>query len=93
MPEVTISEEAESLAQVNLFRRLTADELEQLAEAVDQVRYKAGDTIFNEMDKGDALYVVDAGSGDIWVRDEDVKPVIAYFNLLFGHTSGKHKKR
>ncbi|HLA12421.1 MAG TPA: DUF1003 domain-containing protein [Pyrinomonadaceae bacterium] len=75
MPEENSSEVAQSLAQVSLFQRLTGDELEQLAVAVDQVRYRSGDTIFNELDKGDALYVVDSGSVDIWVRDEDVKPV------------------
>jgi len=49
MPEENQSEEAQSLAQVNLFRRLTADELEQLAEAWDQVWYKAGEKIFSEI--------------------------------------------
>jgi uncharacterized membrane protein len=39
------------------------------------VQYAAGQTIFNENDKGDALYVVDSGSVRIWVRDEDIKPV------------------
>lgn len=73
--EITLSDEAESLSRVQMFARLTNEELEQLAEAVDQVDYKAGEIIFNEQDKGDALYVVDSGSVRIWVRDEDVKPV------------------
>jgi CRP/FNR family transcriptional regulator, cyclic AMP receptor protein len=73
--ELRLSDEAESLSRVQLFRRLTAEELEQLAEEVDQVIYKPGQTIFNEQDKGDALYVVDSGSVRIWVLDEDVKPV------------------
>lgn len=70
-----MSDEAQSLAQVSLFRRLSPEELEQLAKSVDQVLYKGGDTIFNEQDKGDALYVVDSGAVQIWVRDEDVKTV------------------
>src|SRR5262249_21250052 len=73
--EMSLSDEAESLSRVQLFRRLTPEELEQLAREVDQVLYKAGETIFNEQDRGDALYVVDAGSIRIWVLDEDVKPV------------------
>ena len=73
--EINLSDEAQSLAQVNLFRRLTPQELEKLAEEVDQVSYKAGEVIFNEHDKGDALYVVDSGSIRLWVVDEDVKPV------------------
>ncbi len=74
-PEPPLTSEAESLSQVPLFRRLSSDELEQLAAEVDQVQYPAGETIFSEHDKGDALYVVESGSIRIWVLDEDVKPV------------------
>ena len=70
-----LSHEAESLKRVSLFKRLEADELENLAAAVDQVNYKSGETIFNESDRGDALYVIDSGSVRIWVLDEDIKPV------------------
>lgn len=73
--EIVLSERAESLSNVPLFRRLTPAELEQLAAEVDQVRFSGNETIFNEQDKGDALYVVDSGSVRIWVLDEDVKPV------------------
>ncbi|HUE84077.1 MAG TPA: DUF1003 domain-containing protein [Pyrinomonadaceae bacterium] len=73
--DIVLSERAESLSKVPLFRRLTPAELEQLAAEVDQVRFSGNETIFNEQDKGDALYVVDSGSVRIWVLDEDVKPV------------------
>jgi uncharacterized membrane protein len=73
--ENPLSDEAESLSRVPLFKRLTSAEVQQLAEEVDQVRFGANETIFNEQDKGDALYVVDSGSVRIWVLDEDVKPV------------------
>jgi len=73
--EKTLTEEAESLSQVPLFKRLEPHELEKLAEEVDQVNYKAGDIIFNERDRGDALYVVETGSVRIWVWDEDVQEV------------------
>src|SRR2546423_1264886 len=70
-----LSEEAQSLARVPLFKRLEADELERLAEEIDQVNYPAGETIFNEHDRGDALYILEEGSVRIWVYDEDVKDV------------------
>src|SRR5437870_12500353 len=70
-----LSDEAQSLARVPLFKRLEPHELEKLAEEVDQVDYKAGEVIFNERDKGDALYVVETGAVRIWVMDEDVQPV------------------
>lgn len=73
--EFALSDEAESLSRVPLFKRLTPAELEHLAEEVDQADYKAGTVIFNERDKGDALYVVETGLVQIWVMDEDVLPV------------------
>jgi uncharacterized membrane protein len=73
--DIIPSDEADSLSRIPLFKRLTSDELEQLAREVDQVQFDADETIFNEQDKGDALYVVEAGLVRIWVLDEDVKPV------------------
>ena len=73
--ENPLSPEAESLSRVSLFKRLEREELEHLATEVDQVNYKTGETIFNENDKGDALYVVDSGSVRIWVLDQDANPV------------------
>jgi len=70
-----LSDEAESLSRVPLFKRLEPHELEHLAEDVAQVDFKAGETIFNEHDLGDGLYVVETGSVRIWVMDEDVKEV------------------
>src|SRR3989454_7942195 len=74
-PLNNLSHEAQSLSSIPLFKRLTPEELEQLALGVDQVNFKAEETVFNEQDNGDALYVVDSGQVRIWVMDEDVKPV------------------
>src|SRR5713101_4340626 len=70
-----LSDEAQSLARVPLFKRLEPHELEKLAEEIDQVNYKAGEVIFNEHDRGDALYVLEEGSVRIWVTDEDMQEV------------------
>jgi len=70
-----LSDEAQSLARVPLFKRLEPHELEHLAEEVDQVNYQAGETIFHEHDRGDALYILEEGSVRIWVMDEDVNEV------------------
>src|ERR1044071_7444770 len=76
MPDLDeLSEEAQSLARIPIFKRLEPHELEHLAQEVDQVDFKAGDTIFNEHDRGDSLYVVETGAVRIWVFDEDVKEV------------------
>jgi len=73
--ENNLSEEAQSLARIPIFKRLEPHELEHLAEDVDQVNYTAGQTIFNEHDLGDGLYVVETGSVRIWVMDADVNEV------------------
>jgi len=70
-----LSEEAQGLARVPLFKRLEPHELEHLAEEIDQVNYKAGETIFHEHDRGDALYVLEEGAVRIWVTDEDLEEV------------------
>jgi uncharacterized membrane protein len=70
-----LSDEAQSLARIPLFKRLEPHELEHLAEEIDQVNYPAGETIFHENDHGDALYVVEEGSVRIWVYDQDVNDV------------------
>jgi uncharacterized membrane protein len=69
------SEEAQALSKIPLFKQLDQTELENLAESVDQVKYKAGEVIFHANDAGDALYVIDEGSVRIWVHDADVKEV------------------
>lgn len=71
----TLSDEAQSLARVPLFKRLEPHELEKLAEEIDQVNFKAGQTIFSEHDRGDALYVLEEGAVRIWVTDEDLQEV------------------
>ena len=76
MADITqLSDEAQSLARVPLFKRLEPHELEKLAEEIDQVNFKAGETIFNEHDRGDALYILEEGAVRIWVMDEDVNEV------------------
>jgi CRP/FNR family cyclic AMP-dependent transcriptional regulator len=49
--------------------------LAKLAEEVDQVSFKSGETIFHEYDQGDALYVVESGAVRIWVHDDDVQQI------------------
>ena len=70
-----LSGEAQSLARVPLFKRLEPDELEKLADEMERVEFKAGETIFNEHDRGDSLYILESGAVRIWVFDEDVKEV------------------
>ena len=73
--ESELSDEAQHLSQIPMFKQLDFQELENLAKCVDQVKYKAGEDVFHEHDRGDALYVVESGSIRVWVRDEDVQDI------------------
>ncbi len=73
--QLSRSEEAEALSKIPIFNQLDQTELENLAESVDQVTFRAGEVVFHENDPGDALYVIDEGTVRIWVRDEDVQEV------------------
>jgi uncharacterized membrane protein len=70
-----LSDEAQHLALVPLFRQLNERDLTNLAEEVDQVFFKSGEVIFHEYDQGDALYLVESGAVRIWVHDDDVQQI------------------
>ncbi len=73
--DITLSDEVRSLSLIPMFKQLDAVELEKLAELMEQVPFKAGQTIFHKHDPGDALYVVEAGAVRRWVLDEDARQV------------------
>lgn len=63
------------LAAISLFKDLSPEALEKMSSLLENVNFKAGDAVFHERDKGDALYVVHSGKVRIWVHDEDSKEV------------------
>jgi uncharacterized membrane protein len=69
------SDKARHLALVPLFGQLDEHELAKLADEVDEVSFKSGQTIFHENDQGDALYVIERGAVCIWVTDEDLQQI------------------
>ena len=73
--ESALSDEAQHLSQIPMFKQLDSLELENLANCIDQVTYRGGEDVFHEHDCGDALYIVESGSVRIWVRDEDIQDI------------------
>jgi|SRR6266853_4403339 len=63
------------LAAVSLFKNLAPDALAKMTSLMENVSFKAGEIIFHEHERGDALYVVHSGKIRIWVRDEDARDV------------------
>jgi uncharacterized membrane protein len=63
------------LAAISLFKDLAPEALEKMSSLMENVSFKAGETIFHARERGDALYVVHSGKVRIWVHDEDCKEV------------------
>jgi len=70
-----LSDEAQHLALVPLFRNLNEHDLAELAKEVDQVFFKSDESIFHAFDQGDALYLIESGAVRIWVHDDDVQQI------------------
>src|SRR5437870_5963372 len=68
---MTDGKEYLDLAANPLFRQLSSDALEKISGLMVKESYNASDTIFLAGERGDALYVVNAGKVRVWVRDSD----------------------
>ena len=68
---MTDGKEYFGLAANPLFRQLSSEALDEISGLMVKESHKAGNTIFLEGERGDALYVVDSGKVRIWVRDGD----------------------
>ncbi len=62
----TLVEKALFLRSVDLFDGLRGEDLLELADAMQEVRCPAGQTLFEEGEPGDSLYIVAAGRVDLY---------------------------
>lgn len=62
--------EADLLKEVSLFHFLDDQERVALAERLTQVRFQAGEIIFQINDPGDALYVISSGSTEVFLKND-----------------------
>ncbi len=58
---------SELLAQIPLFDSLAADDRDALAGRMTERRFKAGDSVFNQGDRGSSMYVVVSGAARIFL--------------------------
>src|SRR5688572_16733718 len=61
--------ESEVLRNIPIFQLLDDSELKSLAEALDEVRYLAGQIIFSVGDEGGTMFVVKSGRVELYIRD------------------------
>ncbi|MGI8467873.1 MAG: DUF1003 domain-containing protein [Pyrinomonadaceae bacterium] len=81
---------AAALAEVELFNRLDAQELESLAEVIDSVALKENEIIFHAGEPGESLYIVKSGAVELFIKDTAGQKIIltvAEKNDLFGELS------
>jgi uncharacterized membrane protein len=71
-----MSTTADMLAEVPLFALLDDQERALLAERVDVVRFKAGETIFNFGDPGDAMYILKTGEVELSFKNKTGERVV-----------------
>lgn len=78
------------LAEVELFKLLDDQELEEFAAVVDTESVRAGDTVFRIGDHGESLYIVKSGELELFVKDTAGQRIIlkvAERDDLFGEIS------
>jgi CRP-like cAMP-binding protein len=60
------------LAEVELFRALPPTEAHAVVPYVEERRFRAGDTVFEQGDTGDALYLITEGEAQVLDRDREL---------------------
>jgi len=58
----------ETLSKVPVFSKLSPSEIQELAEELTDVSFRAGETIIRQGDKGDAMFILE--SGEVEIVDE-----------------------
>ena len=57
------------LANIKMFELLDDDDRVELANVIDELKMPAGHTLFQAGDPGDALYIVQAGEIELFIKD------------------------
>lgn len=70
------SPQARIVSAIPLFQSMEEFEVKLLADLLEEVTYAAGETIFEQDEPGDAMYILYSGAVRIWTRDEDGNEVV-----------------
>src|ERR1044071_5603394 len=68
--------EPSALEDVDFFRILGDEDRRELAEVVDLIKLSDGETLFRAGDLGESLFLVRAGEGELYVRDNAGQKII-----------------
>jgi CRP-like cAMP-binding protein len=81
---MSLDARVEFLQTVSLFEGMNQRELRRFAEELPAKRYAAGETVFFQGDRGDALYIVRSGLFRVYIHGEDGKEISV---VLYGPRS------
>ncbi len=89
-----LSELAERLKRIEIFRNVSLANLENLSRAITGQTFEDGHVLFNQGDEGNAMYLIEEGCVDIYVMDRSQRErmlrrfeageVVGEFSLLDG---------
>jgi len=74
MASLTVIEKMMLIRQVPIFAELDPDDLEELADIVEEARVDAGKDVFREGDPGDAVYLIVKGEVTVFTGGHDDRP-------------------
>jgi CRP/FNR family transcriptional regulator, cyclic AMP receptor protein len=78
------------LRTIGPFAQIPTGPLRPVAEAVEVLRFNAGDMIVRQGDPGDAVYGLTDGAAEVWLEDPPQRPVLLRTmrsGQLFGETA------
>ena len=74
MASLTVIEKMMLIRQVPIFAEIDADDLEELAQVVEERRIEPGKHLFNEGDVGDAVYLIIKGTLQVFTGGTGDRP-------------------
>jgi CRP-like cAMP-binding protein len=86
----SLEQKIDALRAIGLFAELPTARLRPVAQAVEVVRFGAGEVIFRQGDPGDAVYALIGGTAEVWLEHVPDRPVLLRTlrsGQLFGETA------
>ncbi len=86
----SLAQKIDALRAIGPFAELPTARLRPVAEAVEVVRFGAGEVIVRQGDPGDAVYALIGGTADVWLEHAPDRPVLLRTmrsGQLFGETA------
>jgi uncharacterized membrane protein len=68
--------DASILSEIEHLRELSTEDQAALADKIDLMRYRAGQSIFNMGDPGHALYIVRSGEVEIYLKNDQGEKIV-----------------